>query len=127
VLVVIGAGMFVGALVAIWATARHMRTRADSLRRYSRAVTALRSIAEEPRPEARADLRANDRGLDGRPNVRVLDEVAPTRHLHDRRTRAGRRASRPDPESVARRPVIAHLPSTPRSAPLGGDPGRQAG
>jgi hypothetical protein len=100
--------------------ARRRVRRADSIRRFSRAVSALRTIAAEPRPEPPVE----DHGR-GRPNVRVLDEVAPMREARERRARAGRRVPRPDPELVARRPVIAQLPSI--SAPRTDDPGKQAG
>jgi hypothetical protein len=127
VLLVIGVATFVVALLAAWATVRHLRVRADSLHRYSRAVTALRS-ASELRPEPRIDLARDERARELRASVRVLDEVAPIRQAVDRRVRASRLAARPDPELLARRPVIANLPSMPESpAAAGGDPGQQAG
>jgi hypothetical protein len=105
---------------------RHSRVRADSLSQYSRAVTALRSIALESEGDAHAPRR--DRPQESRPNVRVLDEVGPGGQAHDRRVRASRRASRPDPELLARRPVIAQLPSVPVSrGVLGGKPEPAAG
>jgi hypothetical protein len=116
------------ALLATWAITRHSRARADSLSQYSRAVTALRAIALDAHPESRGASPKPEAGSDARPVVRVLDEVMPARRLHDRRIRASRRASRLDPELVARRPVIAQLPSMPPSpAALGGNPGPPAG
>lgn len=100
---------------------RRTRQKADSIRRYSKAVSALRSIAAEPRPEPHVHASAI-----ALPNVRVLDEVAPLRVARERRERVfGRRAARPDPELVARRPVIATLPSS--SAPRSDDPGTRVG
>jgi hypothetical protein len=101
--------------------ARRRRRKADSIRRFSKAVSALRTIAAEPRPE-----RPVDEHTVALPNVRVLDEVLPLREARERRARAsGRRPARPDPELVARRPVIATLPSI--SAPRPDDPGTKVG
>ena len=117
--VVAGAVVLVGVVVSLGA--RRTRRKADSIRRFSKAVSALRTIAAEPRPERRAE----EPSL-ALPNVRVLDEVAPLREARERRARvSGRRAARPDPELVARRPVIATLPSS--SAPRSDDPGTQVG
>ena len=110
-------------LVVVFAVlvTRRKRRKADSIRRFSSAVSALRTIAAEPRPEPHAE---EPRLV--LPNVRVLDEVSPLREARQRRSRVtGRRTPRPDPELVARRPVIATLPST--SAPHPNDPGKQVG
>ncbi len=114
-----GAGAVVVVVGAAWVTVHHTRARADSLRRYARAVTALRSIAAEPRPELPVAPPRGDRARPGPPNVRILDDVSPIREARDRRVRASRRARRPDPELLARRPVIATLPSI-SAAPAGG-------
>ncbi len=107
-------------IVAVLGT-RRTRRKADSIRRFSKAVSALRTIAAEPRPEP-----AVDEHTIALPNVRVLDEVVPLHEARARRARAsGRRTARPDPELVARRPVIAKLPSI--SAPSSDDPGTRAG
>jgi hypothetical protein len=101
--------------------ARRTRRKADSIRRFSKAVSALRTIADEPRPEPPVE----DHTI-ALPNVRVLDEVVPLHEARERRARAsGRRTARPDPELVARRPVIAKLPSI--SAPSSDGPGTQVG
>jgi hypothetical protein len=117
---VAGAAVLV-VLLTVLLLARRVRRKADSIRRYSRAVSALRTIASEPRPEPPVESHAV-----ALPNVRVLDEVVPLREARERRVRTtGRRTPRPDPELVARRPVIAKLPSI--SAPSGDDSGQQAG
>jgi hypothetical protein len=83
----------------------------DSIVRYSRAVSALRTISTEPvlEPPDADDIVIAEVET---PQIRVLAEVTPI-HDHARR-RSPRRFQRPDPESVARRPVIAHLPSRPK-------------
>lgn len=116
---VAGAVVLLGILVGVGA--RRTRRKADSIRRFSKAVSALRTIADEPRPE-----RAVEEHTIALPNVRVLDEVLPLREARERRALAsGRRTPRPDPELVARRPVIATLPSM--SAPRPDGPGTKAG
>ena len=84
----------------------------DSIIRYSRAVTALRTISAEPasEPPELDDVVVAELAT---PQVRVLADVTPI-HEHARR-RSARRFERPDPEAVARRPVIAHLPSRPQA------------
>jgi hypothetical protein len=115
------AGAVVLVVVFAGLGARRRRRKADSIRRFSRAVSALRTIAAEPRPERRVEEPTS-----ALPNVRVLDEVAPLREARERRARvSGRHSARPDPELVARRPVIATLPSS--SAPRSDDPGTQVG
>jgi hypothetical protein len=103
----------IGCVFVVLGLAFALRTRrtlksSDSIIRYSRAVSALRTISEEP-PEADDEVVADV----ATPQVRVLADVTPI-HEHARR-RAARRFERPDPEAVARRPVIAHLPSRPQA------------
>ena len=116
---VAGAVMLLGVLAGVGA--RRRGRKADSIRRFSKAVSALRTIAAEPRLEPPVEDHTT-----ALPNVRVLDEVLPLHEARERRARAsGRRTARPDPELVARRPVIATLPSI--SAPRPDDPGTKAG
>jgi hypothetical protein len=116
---VAGAVVLLGVFAGVGA--RRRRRKADSIRRFSKAVSALRTISAEWRPEPPVEEHTI-----ALPNVRVLDEVLPLREARERRARAsGRRAARPDPELVARRPVIAKLPSI--SAPSSDDPGTQVG
>ena len=116
---VAGAVVLLGVFAGVGA--RRRRRKADSIRRFSKAVSALRTISAEWRPEPPVEEHTI-----ALPNVRVLDEVLPLREARERRARAsGRRAARPDPELVARRPVIATLPSI--SAPRPDDPGTKVG
>ncbi len=114
------AGAVVVLLLAMTLRARRARKRSDSVARYARAVSALRTIADEPRP-ARAVV------LDeAAPKLQVLSDITSIEGARARRSgRANRVAPRLDPELVARRPLIAQLPSI--SAPKPGASGQQAG
>ena len=105
--------VFVVLVLAFVLRAARRREGSDSIIRYSRAVSALRTIAAEPclEPPDSDDVVIAEFAS---PQVRVLAEVTPI-HEHVRRRGARARAVRPDPESVARRPVIAHLPSRPQA------------
>ena len=108
-------------LFALMLRARRARKRADSVARYARAVSALRTIADEPRPAAHAAI---DEAV--APKLQVLSDITSLEGARARRTgRANRAAQRLDPELVARRPLIAQLPSI--SAPKPGESGQQAG
>ena len=107
--IALGSVLVVAALACfLW---QRKRSSSDSIVRYARAVSALRTISEEPslEPPESEDVWV----AEVVPQVRVLADVTP---IQDRVRRRGARAriDRPDPEDVARRPVIAHLPSRPQ-------------
>ncbi len=110
-----GLSVVVASLVSLLFV-RRSRRRADSIGRYSRAVSALRTIAAEPRPELKlcdrpsSPLAADVRVLDGSPGA------APRARRREPRWRAARL----DPDLLAQRPVIARLPSI--SAPITAPP-----
>jgi hypothetical protein len=107
----------VGSVLAVVALACFLRRRnhksSDSIIRYSRAVSALRTISEEPclEPPESDDVVIAEVAD---PPIRVLADVTPIKE-HVRRRATRMRIERPDPEAVARRPVIAHLPSRPQA------------
>jgi hypothetical protein len=108
-------------LLALMLRTRRAHKRADSVARYARAVSALRTIADEPRPVAHAAV-----FIEGAPKLQVLSDVTSLEGARARRSgRASRAAARLDPELVARRPLIAQLPSVP--TPKRGESGKQAG
>jgi hypothetical protein len=112
--------LLIGVIVLL--VARHSRRTTDSIGRYALAVGALRRIADEPLPVVTPEAHPSDT----RHLVQMLPDVAPASEASARPRRAtGRRAGRPDPELVARRPVIAHLPSI--SAPRTDEADRHAG
>ena len=116
---VAGAVVLLGVFAGVGA--RRRRRKADSIRRFSKAVSALRTISAEPRPEPPVEEH-----MIALPNVHVLDEVLPLREARPSAAhRVGSAHHPPDPELVARRPVIAKLPSI--SAPSSDDPGTQVG
>jgi hypothetical protein len=112
VLVEIALGSVFVVVALAFALRRRSIKSSDSIIRYSRAVSALRTISAEPvlePPDADDPVIAEVTT----PQIRVLADVTPI-HEHAQR-RARRRFERPDPEAVARRPVIAHLPSRPQA------------
>ncbi|HTL84873.1 MAG TPA: hypothetical protein VL856_06800 [Acidimicrobiia bacterium] len=112
-LVAIAVGSVFVVLVLAFGLRRRRVKSPDSIIRYSRAVSALRTISAEPvlePPETDDEVVIAEIAP---PQVRVLADVTPI-HEHARR-RAARRFERPDPEAIARRPVIAHLPSRPQA------------
>jgi hypothetical protein len=115
------AGAFAVLVMAMMLRTRRAHRRADSVARYARAVSALRTIADEPRPAVHMDA-----SIEGAPKLQVISDVTSLEGVRARRSgRASRAAARLDPELVARRPLIAQLPSV--SAPKRGESGQQAG
>jgi hypothetical protein len=106
-------------VIVALALTRRARNKTDSIGRYSRAVSALRTIAtasrEEPTVVSGADRPRTERA------VHVLSETAPGgRNERARDARPlRRRASRLAPEVVDQRPVIAQLPSVSAARPPG--------
>lgn len=105
--------------LARWA--RRTRRATDTIGRYARAVSALRTIADDPSalvpPHPHAEY-------EDTPSVHMISDVT-----HINRTRLygsrNRNAGRPDPELLERRPVIAHLPSI--SASRADEAGKEVG
>jgi hypothetical protein len=119
---VAGAGLVIA--IVLGSIMRRSRRSTDSIGRYARAVSALRTIASESGPPSTVPLHA--RPVTDTPNVHVLPDPARSRRgRHAREPRSlRRRAARVAPELVDRRPLIAQLPSTPsafRDAAVSGD------
>ncbi len=113
---VVGAGLVV--VIVIASITRRSRRKTDSIGCYSRAVTALRTIASEPRHPAHMD----EPVVSDSANVHVLPDPSNLRRArHPREPRASHRwVNRVAPELVEQRPVIAHLPTPARPRHRGG-------
>jgi hypothetical protein len=103
--------------LAVAFSARRRRRAADTIGRYSRAVSALRTITAETRPAA-ARLHTVEPGEGRGATIHALHEVGARSDGRRSARAAGRVRRRIDPDRVARRPVVAHLPSI--SAPRSG-------
>jgi hypothetical protein len=94
----------------------------DTIVRYSRAVSALRALAEHPRPACRSVAR-NEPGPDA--NIRIAVPPVP-RQRSVRKAATGRRTVRPNLAFVAQRPTVANLPSISSPATRAPDPDLRA-
>jgi hypothetical protein len=107
--------------VLLWTAAvARRRRRRDALRNFAAATQVLKGFAEQPR------IAPTPTSAPSTPSVHVLHDVAVLR-LDRARSSRGRRARqirRPDEQSLARRPMVANLPSV--SAPRPGS-GTKAG
>ncbi len=107
--IVVAAGVVVVLGSSVAALVRRRRRRLDSVGSFSAAVAALRRIAATG-PETPVLATVEGR-TETTPAVHVLDDVH-VLSLERARPRTGRRAHRQLPdEAIARRPVIASLPS----------------
>jgi hypothetical protein len=113
------AAFLVSMFVWIAAVARRRRRR-DALRRFAAATQVLKGFAEQPRHAPAEPVAPST------PSVHVLHDVAVLRLDRGRpaRGRRSRQAHRPDEQSLARRTMVANLPSI--SAPRPGS-GSKAG
>ena len=126
--VVVGAAALVVVGVVAGAGLRWMRRRRrDSVEAFAAATIALQHISDqpliEPEPTSQSAIPPDT------PSVHVLSEVARlpldrTRTAETRRRSQPRR--RPDAEVLARRPLIASLPTRVAATPPD-DPGRRVG